>query len=216
MTAAFPKGRIWVALCALGAALTFAAPAHAGTTPLGSTVIQYSDASRSTCEQPSYVNPYTGIDDSRTYVLAPGGAFADASAPSWQLAGGARVDGGSLVLPAGASAISPGMCVDLDYPHLRFAHQVVGAKASDMEIRVEVVYPQLAQPEWVEVKHFDGKKGDAVQSGRRISPDVDLKPQLGGKLWGARDVALRFTAVQKSKTPAEYHVDDVFIDPRMR
>lgn len=30
----------------------------------------------------------------------------------------------------------------------------------------------------------------------RISPDVDLKPDLGGSIPGARHVALRFTAVE--------------------
>jgi hypothetical protein len=141
--------------------------------------------------------------------------------PGWQLRGGARfatdaARGAGLALPAGASAISPGMCVDLDYPHLRFAHKVVGRNASGVEIRMEVTYPQLRNPVWTEVKQFDGFQGNSAGSGWRITPDVDLKPDFGGQVPGARYVALRFTAVRKSSTAAEFRVDDVFVDPRMR
>ena len=81
---------------------------------------------------------------------------------------------------------------------------------------MEVVYPQLPRPVWTEVKKFDGFQGDPVASGWRISPDMDLKPDFGGSVPGARYVALRFTAVKKASTTAEFRVDDVFIDPRMR
>jgi hypothetical protein len=204
---------------AFGAAVVLAAPALANTTPLGTTAIQYADGSRSTCESPAFVHPYVGIGDRRTYVLAPGGSFSSSTA-GWQLKDGARLvsdaaRGTALGLPAGASAISPGMCVDLDYPHLRLAHKVVGKGASNIELLTEVVYPQLPAPEWTEVKQFDGWQGDAVGSGWRISPDIDLKPDFGGSTPGARYVALRFTAVKKARTAAEVRVDDVFIDPRM-
>jgi hypothetical protein len=197
-----------------------AVPAQANVTALDAS-IAYTDASRSTCEKPAYAWPYKAIGDSRTYVLAPHGAFTGAVAPGWQLRNGARFVGDGargvgLALPPGASAISPGMCVDLDYPHFRFAHKVVGRNAGGVEINVEVTYPQLKRPVWTEVKQFDGYQGNVVASGWRISPDVDLKPDFGGSVAGARYVALRFTAVKKSSTSAEFRVDDVYIDPRMR
>jgi hypothetical protein len=210
-----------VILGALGMATVLCAPASANVTPLGSTIINYTDASRSTCESPAYAGPYRSLGDSRTYVLAPSGSFTGGGAPGWQLAGGAHFTsdsarGTSLALPAGASAITPGFCVDLDYPHMRFAHKVVGTGASNLEIRTEVVYPQLRRPEWTEVKQFDGYQGDPVSSGWRITPDVDMKPDFGGSVPGARYVALRFTAVKKARTSAKVMIDDVFIDPRMR
>jgi hypothetical protein len=208
-------------LSSIAAAIAVAAPAQAGTAPLGNATIAYTDASRSTCEDPAWTHPYTDIGDFGTYVLAPHGSFTDGVAPGWQLRGGASfVDdparGTSLNLPAGASVISPGMCVDLNYPHARLAHKVVGAGASNLELRVEVVYPQLASPGWTAVRQFGGSQGDAVASGWRISPEVDLKPQLGGDAWGARYVALRITAIRKSSTSASFLVDDVYVDPRMR
>ena len=154
-------------------------------------------------------------------MLAPSGAFTDFVAPGWLLGGGARLAsdtarGPGIVLPAGTSAISPAMCVDLNYPHLRFAHKVTGKNASGVEIGIEVVYPQVDDPMWTEVKKLDGYQGDVVASGWRISPDVDIKPDFGGKTAGARYVALRFTAIKKSNTSAEVRLDDVFVDPYMR
>ncbi len=208
------------ALGAVAAGAALAAPAPANTTPLGTTSIAHTDASRSTCESPAFVRPYTGLGDSRTYVLAPAGTF-DAGATGWQLRDGARLAadatrGTSLVLPPGASAISPAACIDLDYPHLRLAHKATGWNPAGLELKTEVVYPQVRSPQWVEVKQFDPFQGDQVASGWRISPDVDLKPDLGGSSWGARPVAVRFTAVRKATTSAEIRVDDVFIDPYAR
>ena len=83
------------------------------------------------------------------------------AAPGWQLKSGARLAadparGTSLVLPPGASAISPGFCADLDYPHFRFFNRFVAKDPAGGKILVEVVYPQLANPEWTDVIEFDG------------------------------------------------------------
>ena len=59
-------------------------------------------------------------------------------------------------------------------------------------------------------------RATASPSGWRISPDMDLKPDFGGSVPGARYVALRFTAVKKASTSAEFRIDDVCVDPRMR
>ena len=213
-------------LGASAAALAFAAPAVAA--PTTGPVIQATDASRSTCEDPKLGAPYAAIGDERSYVLAPGGSFEDAAAPGWQLSAGARLDqggrsGGQLVLAAGASAVSPSMCIDLDYPHLRFSHKVTGRFAKAVDIKVEVIYPQTADAAWVGAGQFADAAGTPVDAGWRVSPDVNLMPELGGTQWGARDVALRFTAVpaadaraRRASAGAEVRVDDVFIDPRAR
>jgi hypothetical protein len=213
-------------LGASAAALAFAAPAAAA--PASGPEIQVTDASRSTCESPALGTPYAAIGDERSYVLAPGGSFDDAAAPGWQLAGGAELgsdarQGGQLVLPVGGSAVSPSMCIDLDYPHLRFAHKVTSRHAKGVEIRVDVVYPQVEGADWLQTGRVDPMASTPVGAGWRVSPDVALRPELGGTDWGARDVALRFTAVKaagatetRAAAGAEVRVDDVFIDPRAR
>jgi hypothetical protein len=208
---------------ASAAALALAAPASAAAPEILAT-----DASRSTCESPALGTPYAAIGDERSYVLAPGGSFEDASAPGWQLGGGAEIErdgrhGRPARPPVGGSAVSPSMCVDLDYPHLRFAHKVIGRHAKAVEIKVEVVYPQAEDAGWVQTGQVDRVASTPVGAGWRVSPDVALRPELGGTQWGARDVALRFTAVpaadaraRRASAGAEVRVDDVFIDPRAR
>lgn len=100
------KGPLAYALAA-ATALMCALPASAGAnvTPLDTT-IQYTDASRSTCDGAEWPYPYRSIGDSRTYVLAPAGSFTGATAPGWQFRGGARIvndaaRGPALALPAG-------------------------------------------------------------------------------------------------------------------
>lgn len=208
-------------LTAVVAVLAYALPAQAGSRPLGTTVIASTSGSASTCHRPSFARPLLPFGDDRWYVAAPGGSFTAGTTDGWQLSAGARyvadaAGGGALALPPGSSAISPAMCVDLDYPHLRFAHRFTARDPSKGEIQVEVVYPHVRSPEWQEAKKFDGKQGDAAGTpGWRLSPDVDLKPDTGGKAWGARYVALRFTALP-TRHAGEWLVDDVWIDPRMR
>ena len=170
------------------------------------------------------MNPFTKFGDRLDYVLAPGGGF-NASVDGWQLSGGAKVvksdKGSSLQLPQGAKAISPSICIDLNYPTFRFYNKVVKSatlalgSADDADIRVEVVHLAVRNPMWEEVKTFDGKQGTSAGSGWRLSDPVQLKPDLGGARAGARQVALRFTA-DYAKRGDSFLVDDVYIDPMRR
>lgn len=214
------KSRAIAATIAAVAATAPAATAQANTTPLGQTAIAYTGQSATTCDRPSFTQALRAYGDSRWYVLAPSGSFAGATAPGWQLHNGARLAadsarGTSLALPPGASAISPAMCVDLDFPHFRFANKFVARDPAGGKIRVEVVYPQLQSPEWTDVIEFDGKQSQLAGPGNwRLSQDVQLKPDFAGDVPGARYVALRFTAL-KTGYAGEWRVDDVWIDPRM-
>ena len=196
-----------------------ASPAHANTTPLGSTAINYTPASGTTCDRPTFTRALAAYGDNRWYALAPAGNF-DGAAPGWQLKSGARLAadparGTSLVLAPGASALSPGFCVDLDYPYFRFFNRFVAKDPSKGEILVEVVYPQLRNPEWTEVTKFDGTQGTPVSGSWRLSSDVALKPDFAGGVPGARYVALRFTALHTGYS-GEWRVDDIWIDPRAK
>ena len=140
--------------------------------------------------------------DPRSYALAPPGSFTGA-VPGWQLLDGARSPqipcaGHRSRCPPGASAISPGMCVDLDYPHFRFFHQFVGqgsGRRRDPASRSST--RSLPGPEWTEVKQFDGKQGSPAGAGSwRISPR--RRPQAGLRRQRAGR-ALRRAAVHRAQ-----------------
>jgi hypothetical protein len=176
--------------------------------------------SRATCVAPLIEQPFFSFEDERDYVLVPGGSFEDSSLAGWSLEGGAGVaagnepfnlrglsDNNSLVLPAGASATSPTMCVDLTWPTLRFVASQTGEK--DAELKVEVLYPEAEEKHatWHGAKKFKAKHKD----GWRPTEDVKLSPDRGGKFAGGRPVALRFT---NTSDQGSWQIDNVYVDPR--
>jgi hypothetical protein len=178
--------------------------------------------SRVTCEAPVIERPFVSFGDERDYVLAPGGSFEDGLPAGWSLEGGAGIaagnepfnlrglsDSSSLELPAGASATSPTMCVDLDWPTMRFV--AIQAAEKDAEIEVEVLYPEAEEKKatWHGAKKFKAKRKD----GWRPSDDVKLSPDRGGKFAGGRPVALRFTNISDH---GSWQIDNVYVDPKRR
>jgi hypothetical protein len=115
-----------------------------------------------------------------------------------------------LSLTARATAISPTMCVDLNYPTFRVLTKAVG-RTDSSQFKIEVVYPDSAKPTWEELSKFDGKQFTNAGSGWRLTNDMDMKPDLGGKAAGFRRVAFRFTALTGT-----WRVDDLYVDPRRR
>ena len=175
---------------------------------------------RETCNHPLIEQPFTAFDDHRDYVLAPGGSFEDPSLPGWTLERGAGVapgndpfnvrgsqDSSSLALPAGASATSPAMCVDLNYPTMRFVGFQDDEK--DAGLDVEVLYPDTPEgkPEWHKAKSFKAKRKDNWN----VTKDVKISPERGGKIPGGRPLALRFTNDADHGT---WRIDNLYVDPR--
>jgi hypothetical protein len=207
----------------LALSLAVATGAAADTIPLGATILGSSAASEQTCSAPLIERPFVRFGDRREYVMAPDGSFEGAALPGWGLARGAtRVtepdpvdlgasDGaGLLALPKGASAISPVMCVDLDYPTFRLLTKAVTGKDS-AELKIEIVYPDAPAPQWVELAKFDGYQFTPAGAGWRLTSDMDMKPDLGGNAFGFRRVAFRFTALSGG-----WRIDDLYVDPRRR
>jgi hypothetical protein len=203
--------------------LSFATAAQADTLPLGSTQLFATAESSQTCSSPRIENPFTRFGDHRNYVMAPSGSFESTKLLGWQLAGsaqrvtefdpvdlGARDGTGMLALPARASAISPTMCVDLDYPTFRVLTKAVGSIDSS-EFKIEITYPDSYKPVWEELSKFDGKQFTNAGSGWRLTNDMDMKPTLGGKTAGFRRVAFRLTALA-----GNWRVDDLYVDPTRR
>ena len=222
--------RVTDACCAGRAGHTTAEPVAAANSPIQAdegTVLaetvrtDESAAGERTCTAPRLFNPLLAFKDRRDYFVAPAGDFEDSTLPGWQLTGGAAVtsgnsphavtgdaDANSLSLPAGSSATSPEMCVDLSYPTFRFFVAQL-QQDTDSDLAIDVIYPGLARNNVRQAKKFRLKAKD----GWKLSDDIKLEPQRLGKAWGWRRIAIRFR-VESDRKSAAYRVDDVLIDPR--
>lgn len=175
------------------------------------------------CHEPKIENPFLFDGDSLDYVLSPSGSF-EGEATGWQYFDGAGVAAGNdpfglqegadeqvLNLPPGSSAVSPLMCVDLDFPTFRFALQQL---ADDQEkLKVEVIYPDVDRPKFRKVAMIRADHED----GWGLTDHLALEPERGGVDPGGRRMAMRFTVSGDSAAPATgYQLDDVYVDPRCR
>jgi hypothetical protein len=177
--------------------------------------------SAATCDAPLIEQPFLSFKDKRNYVLAPGGSFED-GLDGWTVNGGAGITGGnepfnlrrgadqhSLSIPSGGSATSPMMCVDLDWPTMRFVAKQGHDK--DAELSVEVLYPEAQgkRATWHEAKKIKSK----LSNGWRATDDIKMSPQMGGAFAGGRPVALRFT---NDSDEGSWQIDNVYVDPKRR
>lgn len=155
--------------------------------------------------------------DPFNYTLVPGGDF-ESGATGWKLTGGARiVDGNepfylraardrrSLYLPAGSSATSPFVCVELLDPVARFVSRNRGSLLGVLTVEALIRTPlgTIALPGGV----------DAVLSGWHPSLPVLVAGNLVSGLNlrdGTAEVAFRF---RTTGLFAAWQVDDVFVDP---
>jgi hypothetical protein len=197
--------RAGLALLALAAGAAPAAPALADDAVVATTTAD----SVQECRAPVFSQPFLSLKDDRDYVLAPGGDFSDPAGAGWQLSGGARIvddggAGGRLYMPSRSVAVSPVMCVDMSYPTARMWAQTL---SGDGDVHFAVSYAGTrSELEPKEVGHVKGDHGRW-----KLSGDVKIKPELGGKHEGWRKVAFVLTADDKGA----FQVDDVYVDPRM-
>jgi hypothetical protein len=138
--------------------------------------------------------------DAAWYQAAPDGGLENGGA-GWTLAGGAAVVDGNdpyepgasaLSLPAGASATTPPVCVDLAHPTLRF----FGRGASGPLVVTAVFRDALGN-------EYELPVGTALAS-PSWAPSA-VMPVLGNLL--SSQVSFRFTSL------GDWRVDDVFVDP---
>ncbi len=151
--------------------------------------------------------------DESDYVQLDGGSFekltwsADGSPQIVEERNPFEVGGGSRAvrLSAGDSITSPEMCIDRNYPHLRF---VVRAVVPGSTLRVDVLWiGDDGKPYSVEL---DSEEGDSTQW--KLSQLVRMTRALPS-YEAVRAVRLRFSVEGKS---AACLVDDVFVDPMKR
>jgi hypothetical protein len=191
--------------CTAGALIV---SAMAGTAPAGAALIN-----SGTCPATTLSHPFAAWGDSSSYEAVPGGSF-EGSLAGWSLAGGATrttgsepygvtgtVGQSSLVLPAGASAQSPPVCVDASDPTFRFFVRNNSLLAT---VAVQVVYPTLLGPVALPL-------GAATLSPTWRPTLPMLTASFAGALLngGTTKLSLRFTALLGTS-----QIDDVFVDPR--
>jgi hypothetical protein len=191
--------------CAAGSLIVCA---FAGTAPAGAALIN-----SGTCPATSLSHPFAAWGDSSSYEAVPGGSF-EGSLAGWSLAGGAARTSGSesygvtgtvgqssLLLPAGASAQSPPVCVDASEPTFRF---FVRNKSLLSTVAVQVVYRTAL-----------GTVALPLGVAALSSTWKPTLPMLTGSIAGAllsggtAQLSLRFTALLGAS-----QIDDVFVDPR--
>ncbi len=168
-------------------------------------------ATTASCQDPVIVNPFTAFGDFRDYVLAPFGDFERADLPGWTLEGGATVvrnsaGNGTLRMPPGSKATSPAMCIDLNYPTIRYF--VRDADREWARLKTQVMYVDH------ETAYSPYTVGKLNASGNwRLTEDIEIEPERGGVEAGWRRIAFRLVA---DPYEGDLRIDDLYVDPRMR
>jgi hypothetical protein len=168
---------------------------------------------------------FTPWHDRALYTLAPGGDF-ETQAEGWTLEGpaaiaadsspfllGAALGVGSLELPAGATAVSPPICVQRGFKSFRFLARSVGASEGVVEAGEDVVEAEKGVLK-VQVVYADGttKKAGRLSPGFEWAPTRKISLAQGRfrvRRRGSALVQLRFAAIAGT-----VRVDDVYVDPR--
>jgi hypothetical protein len=150
--------------------------------------------------------PFARWNDTASYFPAPGGSF-EGGAAGWTLTGGAAVQtggnpflsgGSSLSLPAGSSATSPAICVDLGSPTVRAFSSVQSGY-----VAVSVTVSGLTLP-----------IGAITSRGSwQPTPSFIMLTNTLGILspTGTVNASFRFTSVGGAA-----RLDDVYVDPYRR
>jgi len=163
----------------------------------------------SACSQPDYAfsQPFASAGDSNWYTLAPGQSPDSFDGTGWTLTGGARLvtttlaDGSTgtvLDLPAGATAVSPPMCVSAAYPDARTEVRDVAGPP----IHLFVAYTNT--PSWEKPAAAGAIPGNATWS---YSPPLQLHP---GNLYGWQQEVFTLTNSGKG---ADAQLYDFYVDP---
>lgn len=171
-------------------------------------------AALAVCPGQTFSQPFEALKDSNYYTLVEGSQF-DGPEEGWELKNGAEIvegsrpdgsSGGVLDMPAGSYAISPPVCVTLQYPTARaYVEDVQGGGG----VTVGVYYPGVksgatGQP----VGQLSAKLGN----GWTLSSPFNVKPQLAGKEESVREVRFIYANITKN---SEFHLSGLYVDPRM-
>jgi hypothetical protein len=202
---AFRFNRLISAVGVCSAALSVAAaPALAYTT---------ATEAPATCEGQTFAQQFSGYGDSHYYTLAPGGEF-NSTSEGWELSKGAQIvqtarpygTGGVLNMPSGSVAVSPPVCVTLQYPTARVSvRDVIGSEG----VSVAVAYTNTKTAE--APKNVGQVHGQ--QTSWTLSSPFNVQPQTAGPSEALREVRFVFTANGRT---SDFQLSGLYVDPRMR
>jgi hypothetical protein len=161
--------------------------------------------------------PFTSWLDPGHYFLAPGGDVETTT--GWTLTGGARVvngnepffahngsDSHSLLLPSGASARTPGTCVDTNEPTARFFVRNTGSPLSTLAVEARIRTTVLGQTTQATIP-----LGVVLGTTQSWQPSLPVVFELSAnQLLGSTTVDFRFAPLGANGT---WQVDDVYVDP---
>ncbi|MFN8124178.1 MAG: hypothetical protein U0237_17350 [Thermoleophilia bacterium] len=179
------------------------------------------------CPGQEFSRPFAALGDTAPYTLVRGGDFESGAFGWWGLRAsvvadsahtlGMAADAHALSLPAGASVVSPAVCVTADYPFMRFVARSAAASAAS-RLTVEVLYDNGGPIQVVPVAELTGAQMGRWSATPRLRTGVLLgtvSGTVGGltrlQVSGAGEMRLRITA-----TGGAWQVDDVYVDPKMR
>lgn len=200
------------AIVAGPAAATTTVPSTPAVQPPAVGAPESVSAELAVCPGQSFAQSFLALGDANYYTLVPGSQF-DAPGEGWELRNGASIvtatrpdasAGGVLDLPSGAVAVSPPVCVTLQYPSARtWIEDVQGGGG----VAVGVFY---AGTRWagLPVGFLTASQGD----GWELSRPFDVRPQLAGGEEGVREVRFVFANVSKG---SDFHLSGLYVDPRM-
>jgi hypothetical protein len=217
-TASTPIKLLLAALCATLALGVLSAPAmasaEAAPAPEANPASAQLDAELAVCPGQTFSQPFQSLGDVNYYTLVEGSEFGQGE-QGWLLLGGARIveasrpdgsQGPVLDLPGGAVAISPPVCVTLQYPSARTWTEA-GPSAGSLTVAVSYHAGRNAAGWSVNVGSISG----ASSEGWELSRPMALDPQLGGREEGVRYA--RFLYVANGRR-ADFHVSGLYVDPR--
>ena len=171
------------------------------------------------CSSAGAKSVFSPWNDQRAYVLAPDGGF-EAGASGWHLEGGAGTvagnesyylnaptDGTSLSLPAGSSAGSPPVCMDIGTPVFRMMARNTGDPSSQLRVTASYKLLGLLRTQTI----------GTVTAG---SSWVPTAPQSTVLTLSTIVGTLIPSAIEIRLTPLDakgkWQVDDLYIDPFAR
>ena len=175
----------------------------------------FSSFAQAGCNYPDAAQVFAPWKDKGYYQLAPEGGL-EAGASGWSLQGGAQLvaDNGerlhegqqeetAVLLPFGASATSPPVCVDETTPNFRVMIRNLGDKGA--KLRVTVTYEGTHKPVKSKNNDIHSDTPDSWMPSPPLKLDTDKEEE--------RVARITFTG----KDPkSEYLVDDLYVDPFAR
>jgi hypothetical protein len=173
------------------------------------------NAELAVCPGQTFSQPFESLGDTNYYTLVEGSEFNQAG-EGWELYGGAKIvetarpdgtRGGVLDMPSGSFAISPPVCVTLQYPTARtWVEAVEGNGSETIAIAYNINLSRLSLGS-VSLGSLPAKAGEGWQ----LSKEFQLNPQLGGRAEGVRDVRFVYATTGRN---TEFHISGLYVDPR--